>query len=298
MDRNASAAKGAPPRSSERPHVDPSENAWHTFAVEKVSRSLQTDLTAGLTAVSASQRAAEYGPNTVGDAKVRSLWSIFAAQFKSLIVALLLAAAAVAFVLGDNVEAVAILVVIVLNAAVGFLTEWKAEQALDRPAEAGGGDRPRPPRRRGTPDPRGRVWCPATWSSLTAGARVPADGRVVESVRLQVEEAALTGESVAGHEDPSSPSPTQDAPLGDRRNMAYLGTAVTDGRGRLLVTATGMRTEVGRIGTLIEEAGGRDTPLERKLAQLGRAPGRRRPRRCARSSSWRAGCGATSSCTC
>ena len=99
---------------------------------------------------------------------------------------------------------------------------------------------------------------------------MPADGRVVESVRLQVEEAALTGESLAVTKT-VEPVPDEAAPLGDRRNMAYLGTAVTDGRGRLLVTATGMRTEVGRIGTLIEEAGGRETPLERKLAQLGHA---------------------------
>ena len=101
---------------------------------------------------------------------------------------------------------------------------------------------------------------------LAAGARVPADGRVVESVRLQVEEAALTGESLAVTKT-VEPVPDEAAPLGDRRNMAYLGTAVTDGRGRLLVTATGMRTEVGRIGTLIDEAGA--------------------PRHPARSASWR-----------
>ena len=105
---------------------------------------------------------------------------------------------------------------------------------------------------------------------LAAGSRVPADGRVVESVRLQVEEAALTGESLAVTKT-VDPVPDEAAPLGDRRNMVYLGTAVTDGRGRFLVTATGMRTEVGRIGTLIEEAGDRDTPLERKLPQLGHA---------------------------
>src|SRR5581483_6054826 len=103
-----------------------------------------------------------------------------------------------------------------------------------------------------------------------AGSRVPADGRVVQVVQLNVEEAALTGESHAVTKT-VDPIPDTAAPLGDRRDMVYLGTAVTDGRGRVVVTATGMRTEVGRIGTLIEEAAGRETPLERKLSQLGNA---------------------------
>ena len=105
---------------------------------------------------------------------------------------------------------------------------------------------------------------------LAAGSRVPADGRVAEAVRLLVEEAALTGESLAVAKA-TDPVADPVAPLGDRADMAFMGTTITDGRGRLIVTATGARTEMGKIGALIDEAGTRDTPLERKLAQLGQA---------------------------
>ena len=105
---------------------------------------------------------------------------------------------------------------------------------------------------------------------LSAGIRVPADGRIIEAARLQVEEAALTGESQAVNKSPELVTDPA-SPLGDRTCMAFMGTTVTDGRGRMLVTATGMRTEVGKIGTMIEEAGGRETPLEQKLDRLGRA---------------------------
>src|SRR4029453_10346018 len=104
---------------------------------------------------------------------------------------------------------------------------------------------------------------------LAAGARVPADGRIIESVRLQAEEAALTGESQPVTKT-TDPLPDRNAPVADRRNMLFMGTTVTAGRGRMIVTATGMRSEVGKIGTLIEGAGEQDTPPERKLAQLGR----------------------------
>ena len=104
---------------------------------------------------------------------------------------------------------------------------------------------------------------------LAAGARVPADGRIVESARLHIEEAALTGESHAVTKT-SELIQDKDAPLGDRLNMAFLSTTITDGRGRLLVTATGAQTEVGKIGILIDEAITRASPIEQKLARLGR----------------------------
>ena len=157
---------------------------------------------------------------------------------------LLLAATVVAFALGENVEAVAVLVVIVLNAPVGFLTEWKAEQALTalRKQISAVAHVVRDGQEHQIP---AAELVPGDVVVLAAGARVPADGRVIESARLQVEEAALTGESHAVTKT-IEPVPDENAPLGDRRNMAFMGTTVTDGRGRLLVTATGMRTEVGQ----------------------------------------------------
>ena len=161
------------------------------------------------------------------------------AQFRSLIVALLVAATVIAFAMGDYIEAVAILVVIVINAAIGFFTEWKAEQALSALQKQS--VRVAHVIRDGAESeiPAAEL-VPGDLVVLAAGARVPADGRIVESVRLQIEEAALTGESHAVTKT-SELLEDKDAALGDRLNMAFLGTTITDGRGRLLVTATGAR---------------------------------------------------------
>jgi Ca2+-transporting ATPase len=198
----------------------------------------------------------------------RSALVIFLAQFRSLIVALLVAATSIAFAMGESIEAVAILVVIAINAGIGFLTEWKAEQALSalqkqtvRVAHV--------IRESAESEIPAAELVPGDLVVLMAGTRVPADGRIVESARLQIEEAALTGESHAVTKT-SELLQDKNAALGDRLNMAFLGTTITDGRGQLLVTATAAQTEVGKIGTLIDEATTRATPLEQKLAQLGR----------------------------
>jgi len=242
--------------------------AWYTLPLAEAFQRQQTDVALGLTQAEAARRLAQHGPNTLAQARQRSTLAIFLAQFQSLIVALLVAATVIAFVMGESIEAVAILVVIVINAGIGFLTEWKAEQALSalqkqtvRLAHVirDGAEREIPAAELVAGD----------LIVLAAGARVPADGRVVESARLQIEEAALTGESQAVTKS-SEPLDDKDAALGDRVNMAFLGTTITAGRGRLLVTATGAQTEVGKIGILIDEATSRDTPLEQKLARLGR----------------------------
>ncbi|MCY7355075.1 MAG: heavy metal translocating P-type ATPase [Lysobacter sp.] len=243
--------------------------AWHMLSVEDAAERLRTNVTAGLTHAEAALRYAQQGANALAGVKQRSALSIVVHQFRSLIVVLLLAASGVALALGENIQAVAILIVIVLNAAIGFVTEWKAEAALDALRKQTvpvahvlreGEERQIPAQELVTGDV----------AILSAGARVPADGRIVEYVRLQLEEAALTGESLAVTKT-ADPLTERDAPLGDRINMVHLGTAVTDGRGKFIVTATGMRTEMGKIGTLIEAVGARGTPLEAKLAQLGRA---------------------------
>lgn len=244
------------------------EQASHMLSVEAVEDRLQSNGGRGLTQAEAKQRLARYGPNTLAQAHQRTALAIFLAQFRSLIVALLVAATAIAFAMGDNFEAVAILVVIVINAGIGFFTEWKAEQALSALQKQS--VRVAHVIREGTESeiPAAEL-VPGDLVVLAAGARVPADGRIVESARLQIEEAALTGESHAVTKT-SELLQDKDAALGDRLNMAFLGTTITDGRGRLLVTATAAQTEVGKIGTLIDEATIRATPLEQKLAQLGR----------------------------
>jgi Ca2+-transporting ATPase len=243
-------------------------DAWHVLSFEAVKDRLKTDVSCGLTQSEAASRLARYGPNTLAVAREPSALSILFAQFRSLIVALLVAATMIAFAMGENIEGVAILVVIVLNAAIGFFTEWKAQQALSALQKQS--VRVAHVIRDGTESeiPASEL-VPGDLIVLAAGARVPADGRVVESARLQIEEAALTGESLAVTKT-SELLQDKDAPLGDRLNMAFLGTTITNGRGRLLVTATGSQSEVGKIGILIDEAITRATPLEQKLERLGR----------------------------
>ncbi len=242
---------------------------WHMLTVAEVSERLQSDPARGLTEQEAARRLAQFGPNRLTQKQGRSAFSILVAQFRSLIVLLLPVAAAIAFAMGENVEAVAILIVIVLNAAIGFLTEWKAQQALEalqkQSVPVAHLVRDGVEHQAAAAD-----LVPGDVVILSAGIRLPADGRIIDAARLQVEEAALTGESVAVTKG-TDPVPEAEASLGDRTCMAFMGTTVTDGRGRLLVTATGMRTEIGKIGAMIEEAGSRETPLEKKLDRLGRA---------------------------
>jgi len=244
------------------------DRAWHTLVVEDAGARLGTDLTRGLSEAEAKKRLREIGRNELLEARKRSPLSIFVHQFKSLIVWLLIAATALAFSFGEHVEGTAILVVLVVNACIGFFIEWKAERtlsALRKHATA----RARVLRDGQEHEIAGEEVVPGDLVVLAAGARVPADGRIVESARLKVEEAALTGESQTAEKRVEAVDDDA-APVGDRLDMAFLGTAVTDGRGRMLVTATGMHTELGKVGSLISKAVVPETPLEKKLASLGR----------------------------
>lgn len=248
-----------------------SQRDWHLLTPTQIVPKLNSDPEQGLTQDEATKRLKQYGPNALAETSQRSALSILVEQFTSLIVLLLVAAAGTAFLLDETVEALAILAVIVLNGIIGFLTELRAEQAItalqkQRVTSAhvirDGEERKIP----------AAELVPGDVVVLTAGERVPADGRIFESVRLQVQEAMLTGESVAvSKKREALEAANGSLPLGDRVNMAYMGTVITEGRGRMLVTATGMETEVGKIGTLIDEAVTRDTPLEQRLEQLGRA---------------------------
>ena len=180
-----------------------------------------------------------------------------------------MAAAGIAFALGDVAEAIAILVVILINAAIGFATEYKAASALAglRKQAVSVARVMREGTERQIPE---EELVPGDVVLLAAGDRVPGDGRIVEQVDLQVDESALTGESlpVAKSVDPVT---DRDALVGDRFSMVYMGTAVTDGRAISMVTATGSMTEMGKIGALIDTVGDHGTPLEAKLAQLSRS---------------------------
>ncbi len=241
---------------------------WHARSLDDVERELATDRVAGLTEDEAEHRHERWGPNRLPSPGGRSVWAILGAQFASLIVLFLVAAAGVAFAFGETVEGFAILVVIGLNAVVGFFTELRAEGAIDslRQQAAPTARVERSDQERTIDAERIVV---GDVVLLGEGDRVPADGRLIESAGLALQEAALTGESQSVEKDAAA-QVVDDAPIAERATMAYLGTTVSSGRGRLIVTAIGTDTEVGRIGVLLEETVQRDTPLERRLEALGR----------------------------
>jgi len=243
--------------------------AWHAKDINDVARELGADPEKGLTSAEAASRLTRHGPNALPVAASRSPLSILVHQFKSLIVLLLFVASAIALLMGDVTECVAILVVIVLNAFIGFATELKAARALDSLRKQ---DVPVARVRRDANEMQisARDLVPGDLVLLNSGDRVPADARVLDAVELQVDEASLTGESLAVMKSQAVVADAS-AALGDRASVVHMGTTVMAGRGTALVTSTGAETELGLIGKLIGDVGDRATPLEKKLAQLSRA---------------------------
>jgi Ca2+-transporting ATPase len=254
----------------ESKRVEQERFPWHTFAVLEVARRLDVEsATAGLTAEQAAERLAQVGPNEIADAKARSVPMIFLAQFRDFMIVVLIAAAVISGWIGDLTDALVVLSIVVLNAGIGFVQEYRAEAAIAAL------------KRMAASNARvlreGRVFViparelvPGDVVLLEVGDAVPADLRLVEAVHLKTDEAALTGESVAVDKTAHTLSET-DLPLGDRRNILYKGTLVTYGRGRGITVATGVATELGRIATLLHDAEETRTPLQKRLARFGRA---------------------------
>jgi Ca2+-transporting ATPase len=241
--------------------------AWHALEPAAVVGHLATDPERGLTSPEARRRLRLVGSNRVADQPETPLWRLALEQFSGLVVGLLLAASAIAWVLGEHAEAIAILAALVLNAGIGFVSEWRARVSLARLRALAV---PQALVRRG-----GQVasvaaadLVPGDVIVLEAGSAVPADARLLRSAALQVSEAALTGESAAVWKDATA-SLGSDTPLADRATMVYLGTTVLSGSGVGVITTTGVATELGRIGQLVALAGPRATPLERQVEALG-----------------------------
>jgi Ca2+-transporting ATPase len=221
----------------------------------------------GLSADEAQARLATYGPNELAAAEGVSAWGILASQFKNVLIVILLVATLLSAVLGHGTEAVAIAAIVLLAVLLGFVQEYRAERATDALRRMAaptatvlrGGEECEVP---------ARQLVPGDVILLHAGDRVPADGRLIESVNLQIEEAALTGESVPAEKHADALDEPELA-LGDRRNMAFAGTAATYGRGRALVTATGMETEFGGIARMLQSVETGRTPLQENLDRVG-----------------------------
>jgi Ca2+-transporting ATPase len=244
---------------------------WHAQTSAQVLESFQTTSARGLTAETANQRLEQYGLNELVEAERTTIWQMLWQQFNNFVVILLIVAAVVSAILGDYPEAAAIMAIVVLNAIMGVIQEYNAERSLAalKKLAAPEAHVVRDGRRESLP---ARFLVPGDIILLEAGNYVPADVRLIEAMNLRVEEAPLTGESVPVEKNPDLILENKSS-LGDRKNMAFMGTVVSYGRGRAVVVDTGMQTQIGRIAEMIQSVEDEQTPLQKRLDQLGRTLG-------------------------
>ena len=242
-------------------------NIWHTISREDVLQSLGSGHD-GLDSAEAMQRLERYGPNQLEERPPRHPLLVLAGQFTEIMVIVLLIAAALSFIVGEATDAIMILIIVILNAILGFTQEFRAERAMSALKQLS------VPTVRVRRD--GRIQeieatrlVPGDLFLIEAGTRIPADGRLIESVNLRVDEAALTGESVPVDKVENALS-GDELPVGDRINMVFTGTAAVYGRGIAVAVNTGMRTELGNIAHLLQEVGEEKTPLQRRMGELGK----------------------------
>lgn len=253
------------------PAVSPShegDHPWHALDAGSVLRALDSSAASGLSSAEALRRLQASGPNALEEPDRRSAWRILLAQFADVIVLVLLAAALLAALVGEVVDLVAILVIVVLDAALGFVQELRAERAVEalRSLAAPGARVRRDGIERTLP---AAALVPGDVVLLETGNVIPADLRLLATAGLRVDEAALTGESHPV--DKRSEALTDAAlPLADRLDMAYKGTTVSRGRGEGVVVATGMRTELGRIASLLARGVAPRTPMQQRLVRFSR----------------------------
>lgn len=244
---------------------------WHAMTSDQVVNHLGTQVQAGLTTEEAARRLEQYGPNQLAEKPRPTFFQLVLGQLNNFVVILLIIAALVSAILGEWVEAGAILAIVVLNAILGVIQESRAEKALAALKKLAA------PEAQVLRDSR-RVSVPASdlvpgdVVFLEAGNFIPADIRLLEAVNLRVEEAALTGESVPVQKVAAAVL-ASDAPIGDRKNTAFMGTVVSYGRGRGAVIATGMRTQLGLIANMLQNVEEEQTPLQQRLDQLARVLG-------------------------
>lgn len=244
---------------------------WYALEIQESCRELGTDPERGLGSEEAAGRLGHYGPNALQEKPARSLLSMFTGQLKEILVLILIAAAAISVFIGEWEDSIVIIIIVILNAVIGVLQENKAENALKALRDM------TKPSAKVVRD--GRVLqisaedlVPGDLLLLDAGDSVPADLRLIEAAALRANESALTGESVPVEKDPAVLSAGQ-VPLGDRKNMLFMGTTITAGRGKAVVAETGMQTQLGRIAQLLEQAAPESTPLQQRLHNLGKILG-------------------------
>ena len=243
----------------------------HTAPVDIIAAAFDVRPDAGLHSTQAAERFAHFGPNQLPVAAPRSPWHVLFAQFKGVMIIILFGAALLASLVGSHKDALVILAVIAINAFVGFYQEYRAERSLDALKSM------MPVRARVRRDGKSQeigadALVPGDILLLEAGDNVAADGRIVMAAGVEIDESALTGESLPASKQ-IAPLAVATAPLGDRSNMAYMNSLVTRGRAEMIVTATGSRTEMGRLSQQLAATVEVPTPLQKQLDQLAKRLG-------------------------
>jgi len=242
-------------------------STWWNQSPENVCHNLQTDLHKGLSSEEAERRYQKFGPNQLPEQKRVSPLTLLISQFSSFIVWTLIVAAFIAGFLGEWIDATAIGVIVILNALLGFFQEYGAEKSLAAL------------RKMATPFSKvirdGKLQTlpsekivPGDLVLIEAGDRIPSDGRIVQSIALSTQEAALTGESMPIHKI-ADPLEKPDLSVADKKNMGFLGTVAVSGKGYMVVTETGLQTELGKIASLLQQGKEEQTPLQIRLEDLG-----------------------------
>jgi Ca2+-transporting ATPase len=248
--------------------VEPKKiNTWWNQSSEEICRNLKTDLHRGLSREEAEKRLQEFGPNQLPEQKRVSPLTLLINQFSSFIVWTLIAAAFIAGFLGEWVDATAIGVIVVLNGLLGFFQEFRADKSLAALRKMAtltskvirNGELQTLPSEK---------IVPGDLVLIEAGDRIPADGRIIQSIELSTQEAALTGESMPIHKI-ADPLEKPDLSVGDKKNMGFLGTVAVSGKGYMIVTETGLQTELGKIASLLQGGREEQTPLQIRLEELG-----------------------------
>ncbi len=244
------------------------DERWYALTADQTLERLGTSIEHGLSEQQVAERQAKFGKNALPTGQGTSIVKLLLSQFTEVMVLVLIAAAIISIIIGDTKDAVIILAIVVLNACLGFFQEYQAEQAL---AALGAMQTPHVRVRRGghMHEVSADELVPGDIVLLEAGDRVPADGRLLEAVNLQIDEAALTGESQAVEKTADVMEDTSPPPaVADRHNMAYMGTAVTYGRGVLVVAHTGLNTQLGNIAAMLQRVEEGRTPLQDRLARM------------------------------